>query len=204
MSQSRSSPASQISSLDEPSEALFRRHDDSGVGFDIGTTLSSTLNIPGIPTPLTKKTLFQEAANLSGLLATGKISGRLQNARHHSGYRGSWLWEGLSWIMSLLTFIVIVVILGIHDGQPIPQWNFFGITLNALISVLSTIGKTLPLPALPCMFGGSNNIGHSHTEPGCRHHCPRLHRCRWTRSTEVALVSSPTATDGFRGDRPCQ
>jgi len=67
---------------------------------------------------------------------------RIETSKRSLGHRLPWRWEILSWLMSLLAFLAIVIILAIHDGQPIPQWRF-GITLNAMISILSTLGTLI-------------------------------------------------------------
>ena len=63
----------------------------------------------------------------------------LQSQAH--GFWGtSWTWEILSCLTSIVFFIAIIVVLWKYDGKPMPDWPY-GITLNALVSVLSTIMK---------------------------------------------------------------
>lgn len=52
----------------------------------------------------------------------------------------SWIWEALCWVLSVACLIAIVIILHTYDGQPIPQWRS-GITLNAMVSVFTSIAK---------------------------------------------------------------
>ncbi|KAI9756988.1 MAG: hypothetical protein M4579_003646 [Chaenotheca gracillima] len=62
-----------------------------------------------------------------------------------------WLWELSAWTVSAVATIVIFVVLGIYDSHPLPRWPF-SITMNALLSVLSTIAKaTLLIPAMEAL-----------------------------------------------------
>lgn len=61
------------------------------------------------------------------------------------GYKRSWiydwwLWELLGIVLSLSVTTAIIVILAIYDGRPVPKWPY-SITLNAMISIFSTIAK---------------------------------------------------------------
>ena len=51
-----------------------------------------------------------------------------------------WLHEILGLTLSVVAIVAIIIVLKRFDGQPLPDWPE-GITLNALISVLSTISK---------------------------------------------------------------
>ena len=51
-----------------------------------------------------------------------------------------WLWEIAGIILSLVVTAAIIIILAMYDGQPLPNWPYH-ITLNAMLSVLSTIAK---------------------------------------------------------------
>lgn len=51
-----------------------------------------------------------------------------------------WLNEVASCLVAFGVLIAIICVLNQNDGQPLPEWKY-GITLNALVSVLSTILK---------------------------------------------------------------
>lgn len=55
-----------------------------------------------------------------------------------------WIWEILAVILSLATTAATIIILAVYDGHPLPSWPY-QITLNAVISVLSTVAKVGPL-----------------------------------------------------------
>lgn len=55
-------------------------------------------------------------------------------------WASSWTLEILSCLTSIVFFIAIIVVLWYYDGRPMPDWPY-GITLNALVSVLSTVMK---------------------------------------------------------------
>jgi hypothetical protein len=55
-----------------------------------------------------------------------------------------WIWEILAVILSIAATAAIIIILAVYDGHPLPSWPY-QITLNAIISVLSTIAKVSPL-----------------------------------------------------------
>ena len=54
---------------------------------------------------------------------------------------GSWGLELLCWVVAALSLAVIIVVLAIFNGQPLSNWHS-GITVNALINVISTVGQT--------------------------------------------------------------
>ena len=51
-----------------------------------------------------------------------------------------WLFELLSWLVSMISLTTIVVVLLVYHNRPIPEWPL-SITLNSIISILSTIAK---------------------------------------------------------------
>ena len=55
-------------------------------------------------------------------------------------WSSNWTLELLSCVLSLGFLVAIIVVLVSYDGKPIPDWPY-GITLNALVSVLSTFMK---------------------------------------------------------------
>ncbi|KAJ5415595.1 hypothetical protein N7465_004290 [Penicillium sp. CMV-2018d] len=56
-------------------------------------------------------------------------------------WSSNWTLELLGCVLSLGLLVAIIVVLASYDGNPIPDWPY-GITLNALVSVLSTFMKT--------------------------------------------------------------
>ncbi|KAL4744356.1 hypothetical protein BDW72DRAFT_94738 [Aspergillus terricola var. indicus] len=52
----------------------------------------------------------------------------------------SWTLEILGCLTSIVFLVAIIAVLLHYDGRPMPQWPY-GITLNALVSVLSTVMK---------------------------------------------------------------
>ncbi|KAJ5087648.1 hypothetical protein N7456_011264 [Penicillium angulare] len=52
----------------------------------------------------------------------------------------SWTWEILSCLSASAFFVAIIVVLWYYDGRSMPDWPY-GITLNAMVSVFSTIMK---------------------------------------------------------------
>lgn len=55
-----------------------------------------------------------------------------------------WLLEWLFCLVSVLTMVAIIIILGKYDHQPLPNWPRH-ITINSLISVLGTTSKAMML-----------------------------------------------------------
>ena len=62
-----------------------------------------------------------------------------------SWYHDWWFWEIAGALLSLGSTIGIVVMLAVYNHQPVPVLRY-GITLNAMLSVLSTIAKVGPKP----------------------------------------------------------
>ncbi|KAI0185093.1 hypothetical protein EV127DRAFT_503359 [Xylaria flabelliformis] len=68
-----------------------------------------------------------------------------RRAANYSGiWVSMWLWEILSIVLSGICIILIFVILKIHNQKPVPHFAY-GITLNAIISTLTTFSKSLLL-----------------------------------------------------------
>jgi len=57
-----------------------------------------------------------------------------------SFWGASWPLEILGCVTSFAFLVAIIVVLFYYDGRPMPQWPY-GITLNALVSVLCTVMK---------------------------------------------------------------
>ncbi|KAF7518915.1 hypothetical protein G7054_g13272 [Neopestalotiopsis clavispora] len=64
-----------------------------------------------------------------------------------------WQWEISASIFSLGCFAAIVGVLATYDAKSLASWNFvFGITLNTLIAILSTLSRsTLLVPVTSCI-----------------------------------------------------
>ncbi|OQD74569.1 hypothetical protein PENDEC_c010G03569 [Penicillium decumbens] len=67
------------------------------------------------------------------------LSPTRQKQTHKSWY-SEWLWEFLGLVTSMVSLIAIIIVLWYYDGRPMPDWPY-GITLNALLSILSTVMK---------------------------------------------------------------
>ncbi|KAJ5925190.1 hypothetical protein N7454_007829 [Penicillium verhagenii] len=72
--------------------------------------------------------------------ATGKRKTRPLSSAEQVILGASWTLEILGCFTSIVFFIAIIVVLWYFDGKPMPEWPY-GITLNALVSVLSTVMK---------------------------------------------------------------
>lgn len=57
-----------------------------------------------------------------------------------------WLPEAVALIFSFLCLAALAVLLAVYDGKPIFGWN--GVTLNTIVSVLSTSSKAALMLAL--------------------------------------------------------
>ncbi|KAI8623483.1 hypothetical protein F5Y19DRAFT_468479 [Xylariaceae sp. FL1651] len=55
--------------------------------------------------------------------------------------RDHWIWELTSWSISTLLLVGVILTLSLHQNQPLPEWPF-GITINALISFLSSFSTS--------------------------------------------------------------
>lgn len=67
-------------------------------------------------------------------------------------YQDSWLPEIIALTFSILCIIVVAVILETYDGKPNPRMKW-GLTLNAVVSILATTSK------VSLIFAMSNSIG---------------------------------------------
>lgn len=58
-----------------------------------------------------------------------------------TGFCGSsWALEVVSSVVAVAALVAIIAVLYAYDGKPMPDWPY-GITLNALVSLLSTVMK---------------------------------------------------------------
>lgn len=65
---------------------------------------------------------------------------RPSRPNQQSWLRDWWLLEIAGILLSLGATVAIILILALYDNKPLPHWKY-GITLNAMLSVLSTISK---------------------------------------------------------------
>ncbi|MCJ1270468.1 hypothetical protein MMC22_010365 [Lobaria immixta] len=80
---------------------------------------------------------------------TARLSSGAPEAESHSPKQSlytrifdeSWGFEVLLWFVALLSLVVILVILGMFNGQPLQNWHS-GLTVNTLLHVLSQIAQS--------------------------------------------------------------
>jgi len=76
---------------------------------------------------------------------TAGTSPRASSTKQHSWINWCsdwWIPEVLAWIVAVLCLVAICIILKAYDDQPLPSWHY-GITLNAIVALLSTVSKML-------------------------------------------------------------
>lgn len=56
-------------------------------------------------------------------------------------FSDTWTLEILCWLLALLSLVIILIVLGIFNGQPLQNWHS-GLSLNTLINVVSQIAQT--------------------------------------------------------------
>jgi len=62
-----------------------------------------------------------------------------------------WTIDIVAVFFSILIFLALIVVLATQDGKPLFSWH--GVTLNAIVSVLSTASKALLLLAVEDLIG---------------------------------------------------
>ncbi|KAI1128944.1 hypothetical protein F5Y10DRAFT_291583 [Nemania abortiva] len=85
----------------------------------------------------------------------GKLSGRTTVGRTYRLKRwvtDYWIWEFASWFTSALLLSGAILTLSIHQDQPLPEWPF-GITINALISFLSSLSTSALVSVVAGVIG---------------------------------------------------
>lgn len=78
-------------------------------------------------------------SNDAGKAQTRLLSPTKQKQTPRS-WHSIWLWEMLGWVISMVSFVAIVIVLRHYNGRPMPDWPY-GITLNAVLSIISTVMK---------------------------------------------------------------
>lgn len=62
-----------------------------------------------------------------------------------------WGVELMFWLFAALSIIAILITLAVHNGRPLPDWPL-GITINAVISILATMGQmSMMNPVTECI-----------------------------------------------------
>lgn len=125
------------------------RQDDTG----IRTSSASLKPVNGPITPGTVEEAYDPANSEEFLSKNGrsrhcftvsniaqKIEQKLFNYGASQNVAKRWLVEIVSWILSALCMVGIIVVLCIYQQRPLPKWPL-GITLNAYISLLAKIGS---------------------------------------------------------------
>lgn len=65
-----------------------------------------------------------------------------------------WAWEWMALLVSFLAVLASALTLRIFDGRPIPKWSWHtnGISVNSILSLLSTLSRaSLLMPIDECM-----------------------------------------------------
>ena len=75
--------------------------------------------------------------------AKGPVQSHQMHYGTRSWYHDWWFWEISGALLSLGSTVAIVVMLAVCNNKPLPVLRY-GITLNAMLSVLSTIAKVSP------------------------------------------------------------
>ncbi|KAJ3578589.1 hypothetical protein NPX13_g1975 [Xylaria arbuscula] len=63
-----------------------------------------------------------------------------------------WIWELISWLISSVLLAGVILTLSLHQNQPLPEWPF-GITINALISFLSSLSTSALIGVVASIIG---------------------------------------------------
>jgi hypothetical protein len=87
-------------------------------------------------------------ATPSGIVAENVEAAESRSAILEKLVTNWWLWEILSWVLSASCMCAIALVLGLYNNRSLPSRWPMGISLNALISILSAIAKyglTVPL-----------------------------------------------------------
>ena len=86
----------------------------------------------------------RNSAQREEMIADYEMKDSAQTHQMHYGtrswYHDWWFWEVAGALLSLASTVAIVVMLAVCNGKPLPVLRN-GITLNAMLSVLSTIAK---------------------------------------------------------------
>ena len=94
-----------------------------------------------------RQSTLVETTDSDELGPTRKGSKHTPATTHRTRLETDWWMKELSaMLISILSFLCIVLTLRIHEGRPLPDWPL-SITINSLVSVFSTImGMTLFVP----------------------------------------------------------
>ena len=101
-----------------------------------------------------QKTYAQDVFEIGDGVYTYDTSRQHQRSKrkNSSWYHDWWVWEIAAVVLSLGSTTAIIAILAKYNGKPLPNWPY-KITLNSMLSVLSTISKVLfPIIAVSQYF----------------------------------------------------
>lgn len=107
-------------------------------GFAYGEQADAQPSSPSAPSAPFASSPSKDENNVVHEVRQAPRSSSFDRTRHAS--EKYWLNEVASCLVAFGVLIAIICVLNQHDGQPLPEWKY-GITLNALVSVLSTILK---------------------------------------------------------------
>lgn len=117
----------------------------------------NTQTEPGSMTELLSLKHLQKSKRSNSITSSLQVSDGYDTGLWHKfSYWATemWFYDFCAWLISCYCFAGIVITLMVHRDQPIPEWPF-NITINALVSALSTVmGSALLVPV-------SNAIGQS-------------------------------------------
>ena len=82
-----------------------------------------------------------DTAALTGEAARGTSRSTKKQPFFSRIFSRAWTLEILCWLLALLSIIVIVIVLGIFNDQPLQNWRS-GLSLNTFINVVSQIAQT--------------------------------------------------------------
>ena len=95
----------------------------------------------GFALPLLEPLLSDSLLHVLCLILCYFLPSPLAMSSSIKSLKDSWLLEIFAIVGSALSVLIIAVLLGIYNDRPILTWN--GITLNAVVSVFSTVSKGL-------------------------------------------------------------
>ena len=147
---SRSSSISSVSSIDRPTvNAGGFQHTSAATGFSQSAEQPRTDQRAAInPTngtvaaePLLSQTVNdQRGEHITDYGKRDPVQPHRTKYGTMSWYHDWWFWEIAGALLSLASTVAIVVMLAVCNHRPLPVLRY-GITLNAMLSVLSTIAK---------------------------------------------------------------
>lgn len=128
-------------------------------------SLSSRLS-SGNQKPRESEVENHRAQDTAGLTGEGPETARLSKKQplFTRIFSDTWTLEILCWLLALISLVIILIVLGIFNGQPLQNWNS-GLTLNTLINVVSQIAQTAVFVPVAASISQMKWIWHSRTRP---------------------------------------